>query len=521
MAKESSEALFDLIQRMNKSEKRFFKLFAGRQNTGDGKFIRLFDRLSKMKVYDENLLLELEPTLSRKQLPNQKIFLYDYLLRCLRLSNSADSADLEIAELSGNARVLYNKCLYADAIRLLDKAKRIAAKYDRYVQLPELLDLEKELIRHTVKGDYAGRVSATVHNAQEVLKHLDTVNRFQNLSIGLNVFYVQKGFIRDRSDLLQAEKYFHKNLPKYEERKLSPHEKLYLYQAQTGYYFFIQDFRNGYRYAQRWVKLFEDNPQMCFNHTEMYIRALNSLLVVLNKTGRLEEFERIHRKLVAIKREVKMHLSENENLNLFKAIYIHEINRHFMRGEFRSGVRIVARLENELNRFIPLLDHHSLLLFYYKIACLYFGADQFRRSLFWLNKIIQARDIEVREDLHTFARILALICHFEQGNDRLAEAHIVSLYRFMLKKGHVSAYHRLIIGFLRKLHRGLVPKKLNLLFRELKEALLPLTNKRFEKRAFYYFDIISWLESKIENKPVEELIKVKNRAGEKISRKAE
>jgi RNase P/RNase MRP subunit POP5 len=36
-----------------------------------------------------------------------------------------------------------------------------------------------------------------------------------------------------------------------------------------------------------------------------------------------------------------------------------------------------------------------------------------------------------------------------------------------------------------------------------------LEKNKFEKKAFLYFDIISWLESKIENKTIQEVIKDK------------
>jgi hypothetical protein len=509
MSKESSDALFHLIQRMSKSEKRHFKLMASRHEAGDGKFIRLFNRIDRMKTYNEEILLASESSLSSRQLPNLKSFLYDYLLKCLRTINTSDATEIILADLSGYAKILYDKCLYRDCIRMIDRSKKIAVKHERSVQLLELLELENSVIRQTVNVNHAQRVDESVLRKQKVLEEIETVNAFENLSIQLNVFYVQTGFIRDKKDLEHVEHFFKNNLPVYEEKKLNFHEKVYLYKALTGYYFFIQDFRNGYRSAAQWVKLFEEHPQMMIDHTEIYIRALNSLLVVLNKLGSLEEFENVHKRLVALKRRTDRSMTENIHLNLFKAIYVHEINRHFMRGEFRSGIRIVGKLEGELNRFIPLLDHHSVLLFYYKIACLYFGADQYKRALHWLNRIIQTKDISVREDLHAFARILALICHNELGNDRLAEAHIKSLYRFLLKKGELSAYHKLILNFLRKLHRNLLPRQMNSLFLELKKNLQPLTKQRFEKRAFYYFDIISWLESKIEKQSIEDIIKTK------------
>jgi hypothetical protein len=511
MSKEQISPLFDLIHRMSKSEKRYFKLMASRHSAGQGKFIRLFDRLERMKKFDDEKILEDDSELSKRQIANLKLHLYDYLLKCLRSCNTSGSQDILLSDSIGYARILYDKCLYQDCMRMIDRSKKIAIRNEHPVQLLELLELEKMVIKQTVNVNHAKRVDETVLQTQKVLLEIEKVNKFENLSIRLNVFYVQTGFIRDKNDLQKVERFFHKALPAYDEKKLSFREKNYLCYALTGYYFFTQDFRNGYRYAKEWVRLFDDRPEMIRNHTELYIRALNSLLVVLNKFSSISEFENVHRQLVALKRRDDREMTENINLNLFKAIYVHEINRHFIRGEFRSGTRIVSKLQRELNQLLPLLDHNSVLLLDYKIACLYFGADQYKSALHWLNRIIREKDISVREDLHAFARILALICHYESGNDLLAESHIISLYRFLLKKGNLTAYHKLILAFIRKLHRNLSSKQLNKLFLELKEKMLPLTRQRFEKRAFYYFDIISWLESKIEKRSIEEIIKTKFR----------
>jgi len=250
---------------------------------------------------------------------------------------------------------------------------------------------------------------------------------------------------------------------------------------------------------------------MIENELEMYIKALNSLLVVQNKLYLFEEFEETQKKLIALKRNKNLVLTENINLNLFKAIYVHEINRHFMMGEFKSGTRIVARLEAELNKFIPKLDKHSVLLFYYKIACLYVGNGNYKAGVKWLNKIFNARDTSFREDIHSFGRILLLVCHFELQNDNLVESNIRAAYRHFIKKGYLTEYQRYILAFLKKLFVDASPRSLEKRFRELKAQMQSLENNKFEKRAFLYFDIISWLESKIEKRSVQEIIKEKFR----------
>jgi len=46
-------------------------------------------------------------------------------------------------------------------------------------------------------------------------------------------------------------------------------------------------------------------------------------------------------------------------------------------------------------------------------------------------------------------------------------------------------------------------------FRDLRDQLLPLQHNPYERRAFMYFDIISWLESKLEHRRVGEVINEK------------
>ena len=48
-------------------------------------------------------------------------------------------------------------------------------------------------------------------------------------------------------------------------------------------------------------------------------------------------------------------------------------------------------------------------------------------------------------------------------------------------------------------------------FKDLKSEMIEIAKDPFEKTAFEYFDIISWLNSKIEKRSFAEIIKEKNR----------
>jgi hypothetical protein len=510
MSNVKTEQLFNLIKALSKGEKRFFKLYVSRLGAiADKKFIILFDAIEKQKEYNETKILEREKALNPKQLPNLKTHLYFQLLKSLRLGNSNSLSSIKLLELIDYSRLLYSKCLYKECVKMIDKAKRMAITNDQSVFLLEILELEKLVISKTLDEGNEERVSNIIDETITVTESIKNINIFSNLSLKLDSYYTKSGFVRNKKDLDKVTHFFNDSLPSYDLKKISFHEKLYLYKSYVSFYFFIQDFKLGYTYATKLVELFENQPEMKALKPEMYIKALNSLLAAQNKLYKLKEFTETLKQLIAIKREKKIILTENLNLNLFKAIYIHEINRHFMLGEFKSGTRIVSALEHELYKIVTKLDKHSILLFYYKIACLYFGSGNYRVALTWLNKITNEREIALREDLHSFARILSLICHFELGNDDLVESYIKSTYRFFIKKGDLSLYQKHILDFLKRLLMESEIKNVKKRFILLKEQMEILQKNKFEKRAFLYFDIISWLESKIEKRPVQAIIKEK------------
>jgi len=512
MSNVKSDQLFNLIHSLSKGEKRFFKLYASRLTTaGDKKFVILFDAIEKQKVYNEDKILEKNKQLNPTQFSNLKAHLYYQLLKSTKLCNSSNLENIKITELLDYARILYNKCLYKECVKMIDKAKAMASENDRSVLLLEMLELEKLVIPKTLESGNEQRVSLVINTTNQVAESIKNINTFSNLSLRLNSYYVQTGFSKSKEDLQKVTNYFRSSLPDYKEVDLSFQEKMYLYSSFVGYYFYIQDFSNGYKYAAKWVALFEQQPEMKRHKLELYIKALNSLLAVQNKLYKYKEFSETQKQLIAIKRDKNLVLTENINLNLFKAIYVHEINRHFMLGEFKSGTRIVAALESELDKFVPKLDKHSVLLLYYKIACLYVGSGNYRTAIKWLNKIYNEKEIDLRADIYSFTRILLLVCHFELGNDYLVESNIRSTYRYFRKKGELSQYQKYILKFLRDLFSDFSDRNLKKQFVELKKQMVRLESNKYERRAFLYFDIISWLESKIENKSVQEIIKEKAR----------
>ena len=507
-----SDQLFRLIKAMSKGEKRFFTLYVSKENDASNKkFVLLFNAIDKQKKYNEPKIIQSNSAFFPHQFSNLKNHLYLQLLKCIKLCNSSKLENLRISELLDYARVLYSKCLYKECVKMIDKVKALAKENDRSILLLEILELEKMVLPKTLEAKNQDRVNALIKTTKTVAESINNINTFSSLALKLNAYYLQTGFIKNKTDEEKLSHFFKSNLPTFKEKNLSFQEKIYLYNSYVGYYLFTQNFNQSYNYAKKCVTIFNLFPEMQKHKLELYIRALNNLLVSQNKLYKYKEFAETQKQLIAIKRNKKLILTENINLNLFKAIYVHEINRHFMLGDFKSGTRIVAALEGELNKFIPKLDKHAILLFYYKIACLYIGNGNIKTALKWLNKIYNEKEIDLRSDIHSFTRILLLVCHFELNHEDLLESTIRSTYRYFRKKGELTKYQNYILNFIRYLFNNPTDRNLKRQFVELKTRLLRLEKNKYEKRAFMYFDIISWLEGKIENRTVQEIIQEKAR----------
>ena len=131
-----------------------------------------------------------------------------------------------------------------------------------------------------------------------------------------------------------------------------------------------------------------------------------------------------------------------------------------------------------------------------------------KECILYLNKIIKSKKIHVAEDLQCFARILNLIAHYECGLDYDLERQFKDTYRFLLKMENLQEVQKEFISSIKALG-DVFPHQIKKEFKKIYDRLKVYENHPYEKRAFLYLDILSWLESKIENKPVALIIKNK------------
>lgn len=506
-----NDFLFELIKNLSSAEKRSFKLFANRLEANqEAKFIQLFDVMDKLDAYDEEALLDKAPV-TRKQLANMKSHLYKQILVSLRLIYADRSVELQLNEQIDFARILYNKGLYMQSLKLLDKAKQIANQYFLDTIVLRVVELEKVIESQHITRSMRNRAETLSIQANELVGHVTMKNTFSNLSLQLYGLYLKTGYVKDEEGRKRVEDFYYSNMPEYEMQQLGFYEKLYLFQAQVWFYHIIQDFPLCFRASQRWVDLFDEYPYMRKVATGNYLKSYHYLLDTLFYLGYYEKFTEVLQLFKDNLAAADFQMDDNCRLLAFLYLYSNTLNIHFMRGEFSKGVtEIMPQLTKEMRKLKNKLDVHHQAVLHYKIACLYFGAGDNLQAIRYLDKVIKRTGVGLSEDLQCFAYILKLIASYEAGLDENLDMQIRNVYKVLVKMDDLHQVQREMISFIRQLGQ-IFDYQLKMAFISLREKLIPFESHPYEKRAFLYLDIISWLESKIENRSVQEIIQEKFR----------
>lgn len=508
MVSTPKDSLFVLVKSLSKSEKRQFKLYVGRLGVNaDAKFLALFNLLDKMKRYEENQILS-SGIVKKTQLSNLKAHLYKQILISLRLNPVNQNIRIQIRELLDFATILYQKGLYKQSLKLLDKAKTMAIENEEKNVAYEIVELEKIIETQYITRSIPDRADELATQAKSLSQQNVITSKLSNLSLQLYSMMLKVGYVRNDADLKAVKQYFEDHLPAFDISILGFREKLWLFKAHLWYSFLTQDFLSTYKYASKWVDMFYEKEEMIFLNPVFYLKGnhylLESLFFVKYSSQFRETLERMETTVS------NPDFPKNDNVASLAFLYLNsnKLNLHFLEGTFDKGLYLVNIVEYGITKHQERIDEHHIMLLYYKIACLYFGVGDNKNCIAYLKRIINNKKLKMREDLMCFARVLSLVAHYEAGMDYHLEVQLKSTYKFLLKMNDLHAVQKEMIKFLRRLG-DIYPTELKNEFQKLYNELKKYEDHPYEKRAFLYLDILSWLESHLQNRPVAEIIREK------------
>ena len=502
MSKVYSTDLIDLIKALSSAEKGYIKKFAFRSSSkGNHLYLSLFNDIDRQKVYNENELLK--NLKYARQLPQLKKYLYSAICKALDSYHAESSPRLQLIKMISMIEILFEKGLDVQCRKLLTNAKKIARANELYPLLIELLQWEK-LINPTDSAKEYNKIYAEQQEHMEAFKVVcDYVCLKKELLIAIRNNFSK----RITNEFPEYEFFLDHPLIKNEEIPLSWRAKNQFFESKASYYELKGDYLKSYLHQKESLLLFENFPEKKIHELRFYLPTLNNYLWILI---RLKKYQEIEKHIVNFKSVQKTRLNNPRIRYGLFLLYSTMLHFYLLRGEFEKGIELIKEIEPDLKQYEGKISQEIELTLSINSAIIYFGACNFSSTLHCLNKIIMNDSFNLRNDIVCFARILNLITHFELGNIDMLEYTVKSAYRFLYKKAGLHKFEIAILNFIKqKLPHIINNEDLKQEFKELKDELEVIVKEPLQQKVLESFDFISWLESKIQNRPFAEVLREK------------
>jgi len=300
-------------------------------------------------------------------------------------------------------------------------------------------------------------------------------------------------------------KYFYEKISKVEGQTLGVLEQIYLFQSHVWYDYIRMDFEACRKYAEKWVQLLKENPEMIARDIDLFMRGYH---YVLTATYHLRDVEGMTKNLAELEAfRYASYKKFNSNSQIISFLYVHtgRLNNVIIRGNFEEGLDLIPKTIKRIKRYRLKLDDHRILMFYFKIAWVYFGAGKVDRAIFYLNKIVNTDMMHLRNDLQFYSRLMFLMCHYELENYETMGYLLKSFQTFFNRQKTGSKIEMNLLNLFKLLAKKPPFDHREIMINALKEFDL-LRKDPFMENAFVYLDVTSWLESKVTNRPMGEVV---------------
>ncbi|MBS1516872.1 MAG: hypothetical protein JSS91_02165 [Bacteroidetes bacterium] len=511
-----SDEIFQLIAAMSDREIRFFrKKYTLFISDDEGNYIKLFDDISKQissgNVYNEKIIKSGNYTGKfLKNLSFHKNYLYSILLKTLSIYH-IDSKDIfSVRNLLTQSEILSDKLLYDQSLKLLKRAKKIAFEKDLLNSRNEILSNERNIFKYTYSAEDYSLMFEDIFKEQfeniDIQKNLlDYYLLNEKVGIFLRTF--GSGKVRGSEHLKNFEKLFEDPLLLNIENAKSFFSRYIFYNLNLQLHLTNNNFEEAYNNAKEAVKLWENNPEKIAGKPDNYIFSLNNLLNTQNRTNRYDEFKSTELKMRNMPDRFPGTLTEANKVFIFYSLSILNLSI-FLKTVNTENLRSAENeIRKDLDKYENKITLYQRIILYYFLSCSNFVQEDFEKCIYWNGKIFNLGKTDLSEDYQCYARIIQLISYFELGYIDSMEYALKSAYHFISKKKKNYKYENTIQKYLKRTFHIKSNNELSEMFIEMKHDLEKLLKDPFEKNAFDAFNIIYWLESKINKTSITETLR--------------
>lgn len=511
MPRGSSNELFALVKSLSKSEKRYFKLFVSIYSPSEAsRYVKLFNIMDKQSTYSEQEFMAALGESNKRVFSKLKGYLFEHILKCLCMIDRKSSLEMEVRMLLDEADILRLKSLHKSARKKLEAAAKLAKENEMF--LYELIARDKVYILDHEERNISKLIriekSENTERMIVVEKYLD-FRFYKNLELKMYIVGQKGGYEGNIKLIKILEEMLRFAHNKGFKKPISDRAQRVFDHLMATYYYLICDFETCSKYIEGMLKYEQRTLGRSNNSLMNYVNVLQFKLIIYTH---LDDHKKFYDTLDVMKR-----ISKNYRGIIFEGIeqaifeesrmmeLIYSIHNCYYQNALLIADEVIGVIKNKEKSF----NQVALLLFYYKFSVLYFILGDYQLSLKYLNKVLNYRDKSLHEILFVFSRVLNIILHFEMGNLSYVNDYVKTTYNFLVRKKQLTQIEKCVLSFFGKI-TNLQENAEVTIFNDFKEEISLLSSKIDKTIFIEYYPIIMWVEAKLQNKPLKEIL-IKNK----------
>ena len=498
-----SESLIQLINNLTKQEKKEFSLYISNKPEKD--YIFLFRLIDDKKISDpEELKMAFLAAKPASSFNTVVIYLFDLLIDILtRLRTEQDSYYLLFNELL-HARVLYEKSMYQECFQVLKKVKEKAVYYENHFALLVAQRLE---LNYLLTLDFEDMDEQKLLNKQykmnNTLKSIRQLNEQSSLYELLKYRMINRGASRSlegtqKLDDLVTSEISSVGSAGVENFEIKKNHQLF----QANYFITVGDYKAAFNSFVELNKLFEENSHLWNNPPVYYLMTVEGMLESLRIMHNYEGMNYFIEKLTKLSSP-----SSSFQLNVTYVIFIYRLFSFIDAGDFdKAGMWIAEHQASLIDKMLLLKEQQQAEMSLY-IALIHLGNGEYRKARKRLSATI-GRGHLYSLPLFRTIRIVNVMIHYELGDVDYIQSEIRSIKREMSKnKGYNLKVESFLLKFLNYSFADTNRKKRAEIWESMAEEVHALYADKYETQILRKFDFVAWVEAKIFEVPLSDILK--------------
>ncbi len=502
-----SSALFELIHSLSSTERAYFKkntVTFSRKKTSN--YLRIFDAITKQKNYNEEQLLSLfRKEAFIKQFSVAKNYLYNRILESMLTYHQ--TAFSETLNLMSRSDFLFEKGLYNQADKQLRMAEKIARRHELHSTLITIC--ERQRFEQSIKKREPAEAGKNIELAEKEITLLNNHLAFSKLLAQTQHVYNRYGKTKNKKYLNEFKEIMRHPLLKNEMRAITFSSKRRYYDIHAVYNSCIGSEEKAFEFSKKTIQLFDTNPEKKIRSAIYYAGYINNTLLFCHDLKRYQEVELYLNKLSEIKHLLT---SKYQQVRYFEIHSNNFLHFHNSTGQFDNANKILPSIIAELPQHENKIPDRDKLLLYGNIANTLFGLEDYKKCLIWINKARNEFPANVRPDIDIEISLLNILVHIELGHLELISHLAAAHKRLLLQKKSITNLEKHLIKFLKAISPDTKKETHLVQMADLKNKIIQKQKmkKRSAEQSPFFFDLLSWLESKIREISFSKVVRKKN-----------